>query len=540
MHGKRRFLGASVIAVLMTAAFLPGSGLGSSAAVVRGAHEIPAGLAAAIHARLGAGTIRSSSAALAGPQPDLALSVALSADGTTALVGAPGVAGGKGAAYIFHAPDANSWSSSGKPTATLTRKRGTAKGDFGFSVALSADGTTAFVGAPFTGTGLFPAGAIYAFHVSAEDAWSSSSTPRATLTASNGIFVGIAALALSTDGKTLVAGAPAYNGAAGGAYVFHVSSEDVWASSSTPSATLSNAGESQKDGGVGLAVAVSGDGTTALVSDNANPNGGGAYLYHVSAEDAWTTKSTPNAILSDADSGSNDSLGLAVALSGDGTVALLGAPGVDSARGAVDVFHASGEAAWTSITTPTATLTRAGGSAGDSLGEKLAMSNDGMTALVGAPGVGAKRGAAYIFRASGEGAWAFSDAPNATLTKSGAHANDQLGVGVFSADGATALVGAPGVRSQTGAAYVFHVSDESSLTPAATLTDEALAACVVPKLKGLKLSGAKSALAVGRCRLGRVTKVHSTRKHRGRVLYQNRKRGRRLAIGAKVSVKVGK
>ncbi len=539
MDSKRRFLVASAIAAGVTAASLPGSGLGSSAAAVRGAHEIPFGLAAAIHARLGAGPITSRSAARATTGPELGLSVALSADGTTALVGAPRVKNATGAAYIFHASSAGSWTSRAAPTATLTYKHGAKQSLFGLVVALSADGTTAFISSPSAGDG---AGAIFVFHVSTEDAWASSSTPTATLTVSNGVGV-VISLALSPDGTTLVAGAPFSNSFAGGAYVFHASSEGAWVSTSTPTAALSNALESQADGGVGFAVAISGDGTTALVGDSENPDGGGAYLYHVSAEDAWTPSSTPAAILTDAGTGSNAGLGRALALSGDGTLALLGAPGVGSNTGEAFVFRASGEAAWASTSTPNAHLTNAGGSNGDAFGEHLALSPDGTTALVFAPGRVHQRGAAYVFRVADEGAWASSDAPTATLTKSGAHANDSLGVGVLSADGATALAGAPGVRSQTGAAYVFHVSAASSWVsssaPAATLTDAVLAACVVPKLRGMTLPGAKSALSAGRCRLGKVTKVRAKGK-KGRVISQSRKPGTRLGIGAKIAVRVRK
>jgi hypothetical protein len=215
----------------------------------------------------------------------------------------------------------------------------------------------------------------------------------------------------------------------------------------------------------------------------------------------------------------------------------------------VDVFHSSGEAAWTSTSTPIATLTKLGGSDPAVFGIRVALSSDGTTALVGALDPDhSPRGAAYIFRASGEGAWASSSAPTATLTNSSvdpkkiALFGPSVG-GILSADGATALVGAPGVHLGTGAADVFHVSDESSwassATPNATLTARALAACVVPRLKGLKLSAAQFALAAGRCRLGRVTKVDSPHR-KGRVLSQSRKPGRRLAIGAKVGVRIGK
>ena len=554
MHGRRtrkcstngmarRLVVASAIGVVATAAFLPGSGLGSRAAVARGAQGIPAGLAAAIHAQLGAGAIRSSSAARAQGGPYFGYEAAVSADGTTALVGAPGVDHKKGAAYIFHVSDAGSWSSSQTPTATLMNKPGPAHDQlFGFGIALSADGTTAFVGAPIAEAGGSGLGAVYVFHVGAEDAWASSSTPTATLTVSDGIFVGVS-LAVSLDGTTLVAGAPGFF-SAGVAHVFHVSSEGAWASTSTPTATLSNAAASSDDE-VGGSVAISGDGTTALVGDSDYRGGGGAYVYHVSAESGWTSSSTPTAILFDVNSGDYDALGVSVALSGDGTVALLGAPGVKSGTGAVDVFHTSGEAAWASTATPTATLTNAGGSRGDIFGVSVAVSADGTAALVTAAGVDGMRGAAYIFHASGEEAWASSSASTATLTASGAHAKDILGVApALSGDGATAFVGAPGVRWQTGAVDVFHVADASSWasssTPTAILTDSALNQCVVPRLKGLTVSAARSALRARSCRLGRVRRVVHPRAKRGHVVSQSRNPGSRWAVGARVAVKIAK
>src|SRR5262249_38826948 len=158
-------------------------------------------------------------------------------------------------------------------------------------VGLSADGTTAFVTAPVLG-------AIYVFHVSAEDAWASSSTPTATLTGATGVF---SAVALSADGSTLVAGAPFYNGEDGGAHVFHASSESAWVSTSTPAATLTNAAQASSDRGAGFAVAMSADGTTVLVADEGNAPSGGAYVYHVSAADSWATTATPTATLTDED-----------------------------------------------------------------------------------------------------------------------------------------------------------------------------------------------------------------------------------------------
>ena len=196
---QRRFVVVGVTAVVMTAMFLPGPGFGSAAAIRRGAQTIPAGLASAIHARLGTGSVRSESAAT--EHPELGVDVALSADGRTALVGAPGVGKGKGAVYVYHVASAGSWGSSSTPVATLSQPLGHRLQSLGgWGIALSADGTTAFVGTPNDR-------AVYVFHASSEDAWASSSTPTAKLTTAHSDVFGWS-LAASSDGTTLVVGDP--------------------------------------------------------------------------------------------------------------------------------------------------------------------------------------------------------------------------------------------------------------------------------------------------------------------------------------------
>jgi hypothetical protein len=546
----RRLLMASAIAVVLAAASPAGSGASSSPAAVRGAQWIPAGLAAAIHARFGAGTIASSSAASGQIGPaHFGFAVAVSADGTTALVGAPDVHHSGGAAYIFHASSAGSWSSRATPTATLTKAGLSQEQEFGFDVALSGDGTTAFVGTPGYLGGSAP-GAIYVFHVSAENAWAPTSAPTATVTAGGGYHLGYS-LAVDPDGTTLVAGAP-FLGKPGGGYVFHVATEGGWASTSTPTATLTDADESSGDEAVGFSVAISGDGTTVLLSDAFSSSGGGAYVFHVSADDAWTTSSTPTALLLDVNSGTGDFLGVGLALSGDGTVAVVGAPDLgNSGPGYVDVFHASAEDAWTSTPSPDATLTAPGGAKNDVFGFKVSVSSNGTTALVHASGRAESRGAAYIFRVADEASWASTSAPTATLTRSGVSAKDILRDGydlprdgaALSGDGTTALVGVPGFHAGSGAANVFHVSAASSWAssskPKAVLSEKALLYCVVPKLNGLKLSAAKSQLKAASCRLGKVRRVHASGK-KGHVISQTATPGARLAAGAKVGVKVAK
>lgn len=545
----RRTLVLTGLIVVFLAA-VPGSGLGSATAA-RGMGWMPAGLADAIHARLGAGAIASSSAGR--PQVGAAhfgFSVAVSADGTTALVGAVDAHRREGVAYIFRVSAEGTWASSSTPVATLAPPTTKRNQHFGFDLALSADGTTAAVSAPGL-AGDSPGGAIYVFHVSAENAWASSSAPTATLTATDVPLLGFA-LALSPDGTTLLVGAPQLNAQKGGALVYHVASEDSWTSTSTPTAVLSDAAQGPDDAVVGFSVAISGDGTTALLGDPFNPSGGGAYLYHAATEDTWTTSTAPTAILTDTNSVKNDILGIGLALSGDGTVAFVGAPVVSGpGAGYVDVFHSSSEAAWVGASTPTAKLAGPTGAASHEFGFDIAVSSDGATALVEAPASHAGAHApfmSFIFRVADEASWASTPTPTATLT--GSRGRDGTGYDLprdgaaLSADGATALSGAPGFRFGTGAADVFHASDASSWPakskPSATLTDSALFDCVVPRLVGLRLSAAKGALKKRSCRLGKVTRVVQEKGKHGHVVEQSRLPWARLPAGTKIAVHVKK
>ena len=149
-------------------------------------------------------------------------SVALSGDGNTAVLGASGHAVNgnqiQGAAYVF-TNSAGSWSQQ----AELTASDGVYDDEFGISVALSSDGNTALVGALFhtvNGNTNYQ-GAAYVFANSA-GSWSQQQELTASDGAGGDLFGN--SVTLSSDGNTALVGAYAHtvngNVYQGAAYTF--------------------------------------------------------------------------------------------------------------------------------------------------------------------------------------------------------------------------------------------------------------------------------------------------------------------------------
>ncbi len=295
-------------------------------------------------------------------------SVALSADGREALVGAQFA----NAAYLFAEP-AGTWRTT--PVATF---RG-GSGGFGSSVALSADGQVALVGAPFTNSN--EEGAVYVYKESA-GGW--PTRPVATLSGSRGDFLG-SSVALSADGREALVGAPAAGAGFNGAAYLYAERAGSWPA--TPIASFPSSSSSGE--GLGSSVALSGDGRVALVgAPFARSGNSAAYLYAESAG-SWPTAPTASFIGS-----AGEALGSSVALSGDARVALVGAPFASGVNGAAYLYT---ESAGSWPTVPAATFT---GSLDQSLGSSVALSADGQVALVGGPGALLGGGTANVYSES--------------------------------------------------------------------------------------------------------------------------------------------
>ena len=273
-------------------------------------------------------------AAEGGEASSFGSAAALSADGQTALVGAP--TGGnvaQGAAYVF-GRSAGVWTRE----ALLTAPDGAAGNWFGRSVALSGDGATALIGAPEHDVGGNPhQGAAYVFGRSG-GVW----TQKARLTARDGFRRDFFGFAVALSGDTALVGAPRetinLRGRKGLAYVFELSG-GVWAQAARLSAHEDDTGDR-----FGCAVALSGD--TALVGAPSRGFGNfhaAAVCVFVRHGGAWT----PQAPLVEDELGPlvEDGFGYS-AFSGDGATALVGAPehdvGGNVQQGVVYVFALDG------------------------------------------------------------------------------------------------------------------------------------------------------------------------------------------------------
>ncbi len=301
-------------------------------------------------------------------------SVALSANGTL-LIGAFGKNNHTGAAYVFTSLPYLGY----VQQAELTEPNGSSNDEFGNAVALSSDGSTALIGAPFAHYSYGPgAGAAYTFTHSGST-WSLQTTLSAS-NASNGSEFGYA-VALNSTGTSALIGAP-MAGVGGAAYVFAYNT--AW----TQQAELTASNGANSDG-FGVSVALSSSPTVALIgAPNANGRAGAAYIFAPLVN--WSQQTE----LLASDGASNSYFGNSVALTANGGTALIGAPNANGAStntGAAYVFQGS----WSSWT-QAAKLTASDGAVGDQLGGAVALSNGGF-ALVGAPGHPFNIGAAYIF-----------------------------------------------------------------------------------------------------------------------------------------------
>jgi hypothetical protein len=331
--------------------------------------------------------------------------VALSSNGDTLAVGAPGRNVDEGSVYIF-LRTGTSWSEEDN----LTASNAGANDQFGASVALSNDGNRLAVGTPFedsdttginnaTNESASNSGAAYVF-VRSGISWSEEAYVKASNTGTDDNFG--TSVALSNDGDTLTVGAPGEDDTAtdsGAAYVF-VRSGTSWSQEAYLKASNPDAQDA-----FGHSLALSGDGSTLAVgayreasnatviggdeSNNSATDSGAVYVFLRSGT-TWNQQAYVKASNSEAD----DQFGWSLALSADGNTLVVGANNEESNAtgvggdqtnntstdsGAAYAFVRSGST-WVQRSYVKASNT----GSGDQFAWSLALSADGNTLAVGA------------------------------------------------------------------------------------------------------------------------------------------------------------
>jgi hypothetical protein len=372
-------------------------------------------------------------------------SVALSSDGSTALIGGPYDNSSTGGAWVF-TRSGSTWTEQG---GELTADDESGAGEFGWSVALSADGDTALIGGPGD-NGYNGAGWVF---TRSGSTWTQQGGKLTAddETGGGGSGLGTSA-ALSADGNTALIGGDLDNtgggGSVGAAWVF-TRSGSAWAQQGSKLTADDESGY----GSFGKSAALSGDGDTALIGGPDDNSGVGAAWVFTRSDTTWSQE---DKLTADDESGHAE-FGSSVAMSGDGGTALVGGPDDSTFVGAAWVFTGS-DSDWTQQGSKLTGTFESG--AQPFFGASVALDGDGDTALVGAPQDG--NGSAWLFTRSGS-TWT---EPGTGLTGTDEGAGAYFGQSAaLSTDGGTALIGSPADNSGVGGAWAFGGSASAAPSP---------------------------------------------------------------------------
>ena len=385
-------------------------------------------------------------------------SVAISADGTTAIVGGPYDDSEAGAAWVY-TRSGGVWSQQGSK---LVGTGAIGAAYQGASVEISADGNTAIVGGPNDDATapLVGRGAVWVY-TRTGGVWSQQGGKLVGSGAVGSARQG-ASVAISADGNTAIVGGPDDDSNAGAAWVY-TRSGGVWLQQGKLIGTgaFGNAWQ-------GVSVAISADGNSAVVGGPWDMTDTGAAWMYARSGGVWLQQAK---LVGAGYSGGTWSCqqGSSVAISANGNTAIVGGfndnPGSGdmSGTGAAWVFTLNGSA-WSQQGSKLVGV----GADGIALqGWSVAITADGNTATVGGPYDDSQTGAAWVFTRSGA---VWSQQGN-KLVGSGPAGPSQQGTSVaISADGSTAIVGGPGDNSAAGAAWVFAASTFSAWVPVASHT----------------------------------------------------------------------
>ena len=309
-------------------------------------------------------------------------SVSVSADGNTAVVGAPGDNSSFGASWVFTRSGAV-WTQQGLKLVGSDAVGTVAhQGD---SIALSADGNTFIVGGTGDNSNI---GAAWVFTRSG-GVWSQQGGKLVGSGAEGRALSKAVSVSISADGNTAIVGGTGDNVGAGAAWVW-TRSGGVWSQQGDKLVGSGAAGDS----GQGISVALSGDGNTAIVGGSRDNSFIGAAWVWTRSGGVWTQQGA-KLVGTGAEVVSffqGPLQGSSVALSFDGNTAMVGGFG-DNTIGATWVFtgaEASGPSKAPSWSAPA-------GWQCSGQGHAVSLSSDGNKAIIGGYTDNGFAGAAWMW-----------------------------------------------------------------------------------------------------------------------------------------------
>jgi hypothetical protein len=308
----------------------------------------------------------------------------------------------------------------------------------GFSVAISSNGNYVAFGGPSDDGSDVGKGAVYVYNRTG-NTWSEQSGPLIPPRAGANTHIG-RSVSMNSAGNILLVGAEGiiYSSSVTGGHVWvYYRDGEDWALLQGP---LRPPGTLVK---FGWASAISGDGTVFVVGDPEFNSTGAIWIYEIQSG-SWVLNAGP--LTSPTSMGGNSNQGISVCISGDGRTVATGSSLDYNTRGAVYVYNKP-DTTWVLQAGP---LVGSASTSTSQQGTSVSMASDGNTLVVGGSGNNGNMGAVWTFRRT-----------NNIWTQVGT----QLSVSIdepikfgksvsISANGENVLVGAPEVGS-TGAVYPY-------------------------------------------------------------------------------------
>lgn len=378
--------------------------------------------------------------------------VAISRDGLTMAVGSPRGYDGNGFVTVF---TRQSTSIDWVQERVIGPSTSATMGGFGYDVDLSADGNTLVVGIPFWDVG----GASRdngraAAYFRSEGEWSDPYLIKRNLSPAAQDYFG-SSVAVSADGKRAVIGAPLVDDSGRtdiGRVSFFEFDGAVWRDKYT---TLNQSPARAAGEKFGWAVDMNDAGTLALVGapehDGAVAEAGLVAVMYRQGNGTWATYSWLVDQLASATSATAaPNFGYAVAISGDGRVVSVGAPGEDVSgkndSGAVSVYYDSVGNGSTWALRQRITQASAGARGGFSVG----LDTDGSHLMIGAYGYNSYGGLASLWIYNGT-----KYAANAYKIETSAGSSGLGSAVAISGDGKVMAAGASLANNLTGLVRTF-------------------------------------------------------------------------------------